>query len=127
MYGATPICNYIIFTVNVGTRVVIIGCVVEKPGHVRKVSDGLNATDKLFHSMLRTPVQLPGVEVYDTHIEIHTSSVNTYISIARELQKNLLDPSRKNSVMDQGKYIKWASQQKWTLLRRLAPLSVTVG
>ena len=77
--------------------------------------------------MLRTPVQLPGVEVYDTHIEIHTSSVNTYISIARELQKNLLDPSRKNSVMDQGKYIKWASQQKWTLLRRLAPLSVTVG
>ena len=53
--------------------------------------------------MITTKVQLPDAEEYDTQMVINTSTVNTDISLAREFQKNIFDPSRKNGVMDQGK------------------------
>ena len=64
--------------------------------------------------MLITNVQLPGSAAYDTHMYIHTSTVNKYISLEKGFQKNLSDPSRKNVVLDKGKYVKRASQRKWT-------------
>ena len=47
-------------------------------------------------------------------MEMNNSTVNKDISIARESPKNISDPSCKNGVMDQGQYIKWSSQLKWT-------------
>ena len=47
-------------------------------------------------------------------MEFYTSTVNKYISIKREYQKNMSDSSRKNGVMDQERYRKWAIQHKWT-------------
>ena len=52
--------------------------------------------------MLMNTVQLPSVEAYDTEMVIHNSTVKKDISLAKEFQKHLLDPSRKNSVMGQG-------------------------
>ena len=56
--------------------------------------------------MLMTRVQLTVAEAYDTQIVMHTSTANKDISLARGFQKNILDPSHKNGVVDQGKYIK---------------------
>ena len=64
--------------------------------------------------MLMKNVKLPGALGYDKHTEIHTSTQKGDISLAREFQKQLLDPSRKNGVIDQGKYWKWSSERKWT-------------
>ena len=58
-------------------------------------------------------MQLPGAERYYTHMEIHTSTPNEDIILAREFQKCLSDPKRKNGVIDQDKYIKWSIQIKW--------------
>ena len=64
--------------------------------------------------MLRITVQRMGAADYDTNTEIHTSTVNKNIILDGEFNKHLLDPSRKNGVMDKGKYRKCVSQKKCT-------------
>ena len=55
-------------------------------GYCIDVVDSLNATEKGLLSMFMTTVQLPGVEAYDLHMTIHTSTTNTCISLARGFQ-----------------------------------------
>ena len=62
---------------------IIIDCGVEALGNGRGVFDGLNATYKLFISILITSVQLPGAASYDSQVVIHTLTANTDISLAR--------------------------------------------
>ena len=92
---------------------IITYCSVGAPGHARKFVEGLNATDRRFLSKLMTLVQLNGASGYYKQMAIHISTVNKDISLARELQKHLLEPSRKNVVIVQGKYRKRAIQLKW--------------
>ena len=87
---------------------------VGAPGHGREVVYGLNSTDKWFLSVLITTTELPSEKVYDTQMKIHTSTANTYISLARGFQKHLSDPTCKNVFVDQGKYVKLTSQKNWT-------------
>ena len=65
---------------------IIIDSGVEAPGYGREVVNGLNATGKRFLSMLKTTVKLTGAPAYDTQMEMHTSTVNTDISIEREFK-----------------------------------------
>ena len=58
-------------------------------------------------------VKLPCSEAYESHMEIHTSTVNKDISLEREFEKNLSEPTRKHGVMDQGKDRKRDSKRKW--------------
>ena len=44
--------------------------------------------------MLATTVQLTGAVAHDTYMEIHTSTLTTYTSLAKEFQKHISDPSR---------------------------------
>ena len=53
------------------------------PGHEIEVVDDLNATEKSFLSVFMTTVQLTGAVYYDSHMAMHTSPENTYISLAR--------------------------------------------
>ena len=82
----------------------------EESLHSREVVNVLNDTDKRFISMLIAAVKMPGAETYNTQMGMHTSILNTYISLARTFQKHLFGPSRENGVIEQGRYIKWASQ-----------------
>ena len=88
----------------------IIDCGVGAPVHGRYV----NATNKRFLSVLIADVQLSGVEAYESHMAMHTSTANTNISLARELQKHLSDPTWAHGLLDRGKYRKCASKLKWT-------------
>ena len=72
-------------------------------GHNREIVGGLNATKKMFLSMLIKTVKLPIAVDYDSQIEMHTSTTNTYISLWREFQNNLSDPTWAHGILDQGK------------------------
>ena len=93
---------------------IIIDRKIVSPGSARDVIDGLNDTDKLFLPMFMTTVRLHGEARYDSQMKIHASNVKAEIIITREFQKNLSYPTRKNLVMDRGKYIKQASERKCT-------------
>ena len=80
--GEIQIYKCIIFTVNVGTRVVIIGRVVEKPGHVRKVVDGLIDTEKRSTFNTIVTVQVPVSKRFYTRMALHTATQNTDVSLA---------------------------------------------
>ena len=64
-------CNVIIYR-GVGT-----------PGHSRDDVDGLNATNKIFSSMLMMTVKIPGTAGYDKQTILHTLNLNKDISIAK--------------------------------------------
>ena len=91
---------------------IIIDSGVGASGHGIKVVDGLNANDRQFLSMLMKTVQLPDAADYDSHMEIYTSTANTDIGLARELQK-LSYPTQAHGLLDNGNNIKHASKRKW--------------
>ena len=72
---------------------IIIGRGVGAPGHGRDIVYGLNGTDKCLISMLMTTVKLPGAESSDSQMAIHTSTSNIDISLSREFQKHISDPT----------------------------------
>ena len=55
---------------------------------------------------------LPDAKAYESHTVMHTSTANTDISLEREFQKHLSDPTRAQGLLDHSKYIKHASKQK---------------
>ena len=59
-------------------------------------------------------VKLPGAEDYDSHMEMHTSTTNTDISLARESQKHISDPTRAHDLLDHGNDRNFSSNGKWT-------------
>ena len=62
--------------------------------------------------MLMKNVQLPGAEAYESQMEIHTSTANTEISLARKFQKHLSDPTQAHGLLYHGKGRKFASKRK---------------
>ena len=67
---------------------IIIDCGVGAPGHVRLVEDFLNATYKMFPSLLMINVQLTSVAGHDTQMAMKTFIVNKDINILMEFQKH---------------------------------------
>ena len=48
-------------------------------------------------------MQLPGVADYDSHMEMHTSTANADIILAREFKRHLSDPTREHGLLDHSK------------------------
>ena len=67
---------------------IIINCGVGALGHVREVEYFLNATYKMFLSMLMINVQLTSVAGHGAQMAMKTSTVNKYINISMEFQKH---------------------------------------
>ena len=63
---------------------VIIYCIDGAPEHGREVFDGFNDTYKDFLSVIMTKLQMPSVEAYNTQMVVHTSTMDTDNSCARE-------------------------------------------
>ena len=64
--------------------------------------------------MLTTTMQLPGAAYYDTQMSMHTATMNTYISLAREFQRHLSDPTWTPCWLDHGKDREYSSKLKGT-------------
>ena len=45
-------------------------------------------------------VQLPGIQSFDTKMEMHTETHNSDVSLAQEFQKHLCHPSRKHGLLE---------------------------
>ena len=80
----------------------------------REVVDGLNAIDKRYIYQLISNVKLPGSKLFDSHMQMHTSTQNSDASIAKELQQHMSNENSQNCVIDQGKYKIIFSERKWT-------------
>ena len=52
---------------------VIIDRGISTPGRVKAVLDGLNAVDNSYMYQLTSNVQLPGSNIFDSQIQMHTS------------------------------------------------------
>ena len=48
-------------------------------------------------------------------MEMHTSTANTDINLAREFQRNISDPTWAHGLLDHVKDIKRSSKRKWTV------------
>ena len=78
---------------------------VGAPLYCREVVGGLNYTDKKFLTMIIITVQLHVSAYYDSQMVMNTSTTNTDISLAREFQKHLSEPTRSHGLLDHGKDI----------------------
>ena len=54
----------------------------------------------MFHLIFMKTVQLPGTADYGSQMEMHTSTAYTVISLAREFQKHLSDPTLAHGLLD---------------------------
>ena len=106
----TDVKLYYIYYLYCYTHVILLLVVVLDNQDI----SGLNTTDKLIISMLMTDLQLPGGATYDSQREMHTSTLNMDISLAREFQKRLSDPTPAYGLMDHVKYRKRSSKLNWT-------------
>ena len=64
--------------------------------------------------MLITTVNLTSAATNDLWMVMNTSTSNTDISVSREFQKYISDPTRAYGLIDNGKDRKRASKHKWT-------------
>ena len=62
-------------------------------GHIREVVDGLNSAYKRFIFQLMSTVQLPGINRFDTQMELYAATQNTYVVLVLEFQKHLSNAS----------------------------------
>ena len=83
------------------------------PNWVCQTTQFLTPQKKFILRLLAT-VQLDGYKRYGMHLEIYYETHKYDDSFSWEYQKHLYNASRKNGVIDQGKYVKLASKQKWT-------------
>ena len=59
-------------------------------------------------------VQLPGLNRFDSQMQMYTGNQKDDVSLAKELQHFLTKNNRKNGVIDQVKYKKRYMERKWT-------------
>ena len=59
-------------------------------------------------------VQLPGPNIFNSHMKMHTGTKKYDVSLAQEFQHFLTKKNHKDGVIDQGKHRKRFTERKWT-------------
>ena len=67
------------------------------------VVDGINNVDRRYIYQLMSTVQIPGPNIFDSQIQMHTGNQKYDVSLAKEFQHYLTKEHCKNGVIDQGK------------------------
>ena len=62
---------------------IIIDLEISAPGYIKEVIDGLNAVDKRYIYQLMSTFQIPGWNILDSHIQMHTGNQRDYVNLAR--------------------------------------------
>ena len=62
---------------------VIIDRGISTPGHGKEVVDELNAIDKRYIYQLISNVQLPGLNGFDSQMQMHTGNQNNDVSLLK--------------------------------------------
>ena len=85
---------------------IIIDRGISAPGHDKEVAYEINDVDKRYIYQLMSSVQIPGSNVFDSQMQIHTGTQKDDVSLAMEFQEHLTKKHRKDGIIDQGKYKK---------------------
>ena len=64
---------------------IIIDRGISAPGNRKEVVDGLNDVDKRCIYQLMSTVQLPGSNIFDSHMQMHTGNQKYDVSVAQEV------------------------------------------
>ena len=76
---------------------------ISAPVHGKEVANGLNAIEKHYIYKLMSNVQLPGSNIFDSQIIMHSCTQNNDVSLAKQFQKHLSKDHLKHGFIDQGK------------------------
>ena len=76
--------------------------------------DSMLLIKSIYIYQLMSNVQLPGSNIFDSQMQIHTGNQNNDVSVAKEFQQHLTKEYRKNGVIDQGKYKTIFTERKCT-------------
>ena len=68
---------------------IIIDQGISEPGHCKEVVDGLNAVDNGCIYKLMSTVKLPGSNIFDSHMKMHTDIQKYDVSLAKWFQKHM--------------------------------------
>ena len=74
---------------------IIIDQGISAPGHGKEVVDGLNAIDKRYIYQLTSTVKLPGSNIFDSQMQIHTGNQKYDVSLAKEFKQYLIKDHQK--------------------------------
>ena len=74
---------------------------INEHGHERNVLDVLNAVDKRYIYQLMNAVQIPGSNIFNSQMQIHTGNQKYDVMLTKEIQHHLKKEHRKNGVFDQ--------------------------
>ena len=80
----------------------VINSSVVAPRHGKYVADGLNYNENMFLTILMKTVKLPRASTNDSHMAMHTTMSDTYISLARVFIL-FSDPTRAHGFIDHRK------------------------
>ena len=62
---------------------IIIDRGISAPGNGKEVVDGLNDVDKFYIYQLMSTAQLPGSNIFDSQIQMHTGNQEYNVSLAK--------------------------------------------
>ena len=68
---------------------IIIDRGISAPGNGKEVVDGLNDVDKSYIYQLMSTVQLPGSNIFDSQMQMHTRTQKYDVSLDKEFQHYL--------------------------------------
>ena len=67
--------------------------------HDKEVVDRLNSVDKRYIYQLIPTFQLPGSNIFDSHMQMHTGNQRDDVILAKEFQQNLTKEHDKNDFL----------------------------
>ena len=67
--------------------IIVLGIIT--PGYGKEVVDGLNAVDNPYIYQLMFIVQLPGLNRFDSQMQMHTGNQNYGVSLPKTFQQHL--------------------------------------
>ena len=82
---------------------IIIDRGISSPRHGKEVIDGLNDFDKSCIYQLISTFRLPGSNIFDSQMQIHTGNQKYDVSLAKEFQHHLTKEHRKMVCLIRGK------------------------
>ena len=83
---------------------------ISAPGHVKEVVYGINDIDKSYVYQIVYNIQLPGLKIFDSCMQMQTSTQYNYVSLVKEFQQHLSKKHRQNDVIGQGKNKKYSAR-----------------
>ena len=93
---------------------IIIDRDISSHGNGKDFVDGLNAVYKRYIYQLMSTVQLPGSNIFDSQMQMHTGNQKDDVGFSKEFQHHMTKEHRKNGVFDWGKNNKRFMERKWT-------------